>query len=70
MQLRYYPETDTLYISFRDEPGTDSDEVSPGVVLDFDANGRPVGIEIEDASLKVDLNSFQAFSLPETKLSV
>lgn len=70
MQLRYYPETDTLYISFREEAGVDSEEVSPGLVVDFDADGGAVGIEIEDASRKVDLTSYQAFSLPKNRLSV
>lgn len=68
MQLRYYPETDTLYISLREEASVDSEEVTPGVVVDFDADRSAVGIEIEDASRRVDLSSFQAFSLPDTRV--
>lgn len=68
MELRYYPETDMFYISFREGASVDSEEISPGVVVDFDAEGSSVGIEFEDASRKVDLTSLQAFSLPERKL--
>lgn len=68
MKLRYYPETDTLYIAFRDAASVESEEVSPGVVVDFDAEGDAVGVEVEDASRRVDLSSFQAFSLPEGKM--
>jgi uncharacterized protein YuzE len=64
MQLRYYAETDTLYIAFTEAAGADSREVSPGVVVDLDAEGQAVGIEIEDASTRVDLSAVQAFSLP------
>jgi len=68
MQLRYYAETDTLYIAFRDVASADSEEVSPGLVLDFDSEGNATGIEVEDASRRADLSSLQAFSLPVMEL--
>ncbi|PIQ50828.1 MAG: hypothetical protein COW02_18025 [Comamonadaceae bacterium CG12_big_fil_rev_8_21_14_0_65_59_15] len=47
--------------SRRDKPGgliagtvVDSDEVRPGVVFDFDVNGRVLGIEMLDVSLRTD----------------
>lgn len=64
MQLRYYSETDTLYVAFRDGVGVESEEVGPGVVMDFDAGGEAVGLEIEDASRRVDLTRLEAGSMP------
>ena len=69
MKLHYYPDTDTLYISLRDHASVDSQEVSAGIVLDFGADGSTVGIEIEDASEKVDLSSLEAVALPESRLA-
>lgn len=64
MKFRYYPETDHLYIELSPTPGADADEVAPGVVLDLDANGQVVGIDVEDASKKVDLSRLEAEGLP------
>jgi uncharacterized protein YuzE len=64
MKLEYFPETDTLYISLLDEPSVDSDEVAEDVVVDYAEDGRPIGIEIEHASTKVDLTKLEAHSLP------
>ena len=50
MRFDYDPETDSLYIKLVERPSTDSEEVSPGIVLDFDADGAVVGIDIEHAS--------------------
>ena len=70
MQIRYYAETDTLYIALREAPSVDSEEIRPGFVLDFDAEGTVVGIEIEDASATVDLTRLQSVSLPENRPAV
>ena len=40
MKFNYYPETDSLYISLNEKPSTDSQEVSSGIVLDFDSEGK------------------------------
>lgn len=64
MKVQYYPETDTLYIDLAERPGADTQEVAPGVVLDFDAEGRLVGIEIDHASKVVDLSHLEAVSTP------
>ena len=70
MQLRHYPETDTLYVAFREAVSVESEEVSPGVVADFDEDGRVIGFEVEDASNQMDLSSLQAFSLPANALGL
>jgi uncharacterized protein YuzE len=50
MKSRYDPEADALYVQLADGRIIESEEVRPGIVLDFDASGRVVGIEILDAS--------------------
>lgn len=70
MKLNYYPETDSLYIDLSDRPSVDSQEVSPGVVLDIDAEGHLTGIDIEHASTLVDLTHFETRSLPIETMSV
>lgn len=57
MKFNYFPNTDTLYIDLSDRPSVESDEVGPDVVLDMDAAGNIVGIEIEHASTHVDLSN-------------
>jgi len=49
MKLNYYPETDSLYIDLAKRSSTESKEVSEGVILDYDANGNLVGIDIDNA---------------------
>lgn len=49
-ESRYDPETDALYLRFADEPIAKTEEVRPGVMFDFDAEGRIVAIEVLDAS--------------------
>ncbi len=66
MRLHYYPETDSLYIDLAERPGVDSREVAPGVVLDFDAAGALVGIDIDQASRHFDLTRLETHSLPTT----
>jgi len=46
----YDPESDAAYIYLGDSEILESEEVSPGIVLDFDAEGRVVGIEVLSAS--------------------
>ncbi len=64
MKLNYHPETDSLYIDFADQPSVESREVSQGVVLDYDAQGVLVGIDIDNASKKLDLKHLILTKLP------
>jgi uncharacterized protein YuzE len=70
MKLHYYPETDSLYIDLAERPSADSREVVPGVVLDFDSNGKLVGIDIDHARHSVNLTRLEAEALPIAGLSV
>ncbi|MDE2752178.1 MAG: DUF2283 domain-containing protein [Gemmatimonadota bacterium] len=64
MKLHYYPETDSLYIEFTDEPGAETREVADGVNVDFDTRGNIVGFDIGRASTVVDLSSLETRALP------
>lgn len=64
MKLHYYPETDSLYIDLNDKPSADSREIADGLVVDFDADGNIVGIDIQHASQKLDLKSLETEALP------
>jgi uncharacterized protein YuzE len=49
MKTRYDPEADAFYVRFSDAHIAESEEVSDGVVIDFDAEGRIVAIEVFSA---------------------
>ena len=64
MKLRYFPETDTLYISLSEQTSVNSDEIAEDVVVDYGKDGRVVGIEIEHASKMMDLTKLETESVP------
>ena len=64
MKISYDKATDSLYIHLADRASVDSDEVNDGVVLDFDANGALVGIDVQHASLRADIHNLSVLHLP------
>ena len=64
MRINYYAETDSLYIDLSSKPSVDSREVSEGVVLDYDADGNLVGIDIDQASTKLEIGELILSRLP------
>ncbi len=70
MKFHYYPETDSLYIELSQKDGVDVVEISPGVVIDYDEKGNPVGIDIDNASNVADLTRLEAEALPLVALAV
>lgn len=64
MKLKYYPDTDSLYIDLSEQPSVESQEISEGIVLDYDAAGNLVGIDIDNASRKVELRELTLSKLP------
>lgn len=68
MKLHYYPETDSLYIELRAEPGVETREIATGLNADLDADGGVVGFDIDHASSKLDLATLETVALPLTSL--
>jgi uncharacterized protein YuzE len=69
MRLAYDPATDSLYIHLSERPAADSDEVADGVVLDYDAAGTLVGIDVQRASERADLARLSVSHLPLSELT-
>jgi uncharacterized protein YuzE len=70
MRIAYYPETDSMYIDFSAKESVESKEISPGVVLDYDSAGNLVGLDIDNASEKLDLQELILNKLPVTKQTI
>ncbi len=64
MKINYYPDTDSIYIDLSSKTSVESTEISEGVVLDYDGNGKLVGIDIDNASDKLDLTEMILNNLP------
>jgi len=64
MKLNYHPDTDSLYIDLSEKPSVETREISEGILLDYDANGNLVGIDIDNASKKVQLKDLILSKLP------
>jgi uncharacterized protein YuzE len=64
MIFQYYKETDMLYIKLSDGVSMESEEVSAGIVFDYNEDNTVIGIEIEDASKSIDLSNIEIKALP------
>jgi uncharacterized protein YuzE len=64
MILKYYPDTDSLYIDFSSKPSAESHEVSEGIVLDYDGDGNLTGIDVDNASKKIELKEITLSKIP------
>jgi len=64
MKLSYHRDTDSLYINLVDRPGADTMEVAPGIVVDVDASGDAVGIDLDHASRFVDEDALRRRVVP------
>jgi uncharacterized protein YuzE len=67
MKLKIDEEADALYLTLSESVASDSEEVSPGIIMDYDAEGRVVGIEMLHLSKRApaaDLRRWQIESVP------
>ena len=64
MRIEYFPDTDSLYIDLAERAGVDAREIGDGVVIDLDADGHPVGIDIDQASKHLDLRTLDLRRFP------
>ena len=69
MKVRDDAATDTLTVIFRDTPVAESDDDKPGVILDYDAGGNLVSLEVLDASLRVQDPRSVTLSLEQQPLT-
>ena len=63
MKIIYDTETDTLRIILSEVAVDESDEDKPGVILDYDAGGNVVGMEILDASKRMEIPESVEFAV-------
>ena len=68
MKIKYYKDTDSLYIDLSQRKSKESLEVTPGIVIDFDENNKIVGIDIDKASKILSLSRFEVCDFPSKKL--
>jgi uncharacterized protein YuzE len=64
MKIEYFPDTDSLYIDLSAKTSVDSKEFSDGVVADYDEQGNLVGIDIDQAKMKLDLKELDLRKIP------
>ena len=70
MKIEYFPKTDSMYIDFSEKKSSRSQEVSPGVVLDYDSDGNLTGIDIDNASKKLDLQELILSKIPSDNKTI
>jgi uncharacterized protein YuzE len=64
MKLHYDKDTDSLYIDLSSRVSANSEEISDGLIADYDEAGSIVGIDIQHASQRIDLSSVETTHLP------
>ena len=67
MKINYYSDTDSMYIDLSSNSSVESVEVSEGVVIDYDDRHNIVGIDIDNASRKLELDEIVLSKLPAVK---
>ena len=58
MRIRYFTDTDTLLIEFKDRPVAESRDLDENTILDVDADGNICSITVEHASKRTDIPQF------------
>ncbi len=58
MKIKYFQDTDTLYIEFKSSPVSESRDLDENTLLDLDAEGNVCGITVEHASDRADIPQF------------
>lgn len=58
MKIKYFQDTDTLYIEFKSTPVSESRDLDENTLLDLDADGNVCGITVEHARDRADIPQF------------
>jgi uncharacterized protein YuzE len=70
MRLKVDQQADALYLTLGETPASSSEEVSPGIILDYDQQGRVVGIEmlyLSKRAPEIDFRQLLFESVPQTR---
>lgn len=59
MEIRYFPDTDTLYISLVERDSSSLEAINDNLIVDFDDQGRPVGVTVEHYSQISDSSAIE-----------
>ena len=62
MKTEYDPEANALYVKFSDDKIERTEELRPGIILDFDSRGHIVGIEMLDAKQKLSESALKSLA--------
>ena len=62
MKTEYDPEANALYVYFSDEKVAKTEELRPGIILDLDANGRIVGMEMLNAKTQLSAEALKSLA--------
>jgi uncharacterized protein YuzE len=62
MKTKYDPEANALYVKFSDDKVERTEELRPGIILDFDSRGHIVGIEMLDAKQKLSESALKSLA--------
>jgi uncharacterized protein YuzE len=65
MKVKYFPDTDTAHVEFRDYEVHETKEISENIYIDIDAKGNLVGMTIEHAEVNADLWEFSFQGMPQ-----
>lgn len=68
MKIEYSKDADALYIKLREAKIADSRDIEEGVTIDLDENGHIVGLEILDASERLDISDLVNISIENLPL--
>ena len=64
MKIKYFADTDTLYIEFRDVPVSETRDLDENTLLDLDAQGNICAITVEHASTRTGIPEFSYEQIP------
>ncbi len=64
MKVKYFPDTDTAHVEFKNNVVHETKEISENIYIDIDANGNLVSMTIEHAKANADLWEFSLQEMP------
>lgn len=67
MRIKYDEKNDAIYIRFSEEQYFESDEIKEGFIMDYDKNGKVVGLEILDVSENLPQEALEKISFETLK---